>query len=458
MQKGSFRLEKSKEIYLHSTEVSNLFIGEMLPSASGDYIKVYLFGLMNAQHGIDVSIDQMARYLGLSVSEVKEAFDYWAHNGAVKLYQDPDDPSSYGVEYLRMVDKLYGHKTESDEEKPKEETKVVSIDDMSADDRIAKLIDNSIRMLFVEIEEATGRLLSSKEMNKIKDGVKVLNIPYDVFSYAIKYCKENEKYSVDYICKVAANWSQNGCSTVEDVKAYLDKFSKRQAMYGAVFKEIGFNRMPTPADKEMMDTWIDDWGYKISDILDACRKTVGQREPSLNYVNAVLRNKMQEKGGINTSIKNTYQNYQKVVNKQGDGDAAAPTPKVSKQVLTEYLEYLRRTSEREQKERIDELRKKIPDLNEVFEEEAKLSRMVKLAMTDGSTREKRKELRRKLKENSQMKLIVLTNNGYDEDYLERKYKCNLCKDNGVTDDGVICSCCHRRAEEAYKWKIERNKN
>ena len=49
-----------------------------------------------------------------------------------------------------------------------------------------------------------------------------------------------------------------------------------------------------------MDSWLDDLGYTQEQVLQVCREKAGMREPTLKYMNAVLRNKALEKGGINT--------------------------------------------------------------------------------------------------------------------------------------------------------------
>ena len=46
-----FTKAKVKDFYLLTTDVENIFINEYLPAASGDYVKVYLYGLLYAQTG-----------------------------------------------------------------------------------------------------------------------------------------------------------------------------------------------------------------------------------------------------------------------------------------------------------------------------------------------------------------------------------------------------------------------
>lgn len=57
---------KVKDFYLLTTDVENIFINEYLPAAPGDYVKVYLYGLLYAQTGADMDARTFAQQLRLA--------------------------------------------------------------------------------------------------------------------------------------------------------------------------------------------------------------------------------------------------------------------------------------------------------------------------------------------------------------------------------------------------------
>ena len=67
-----------KEEMFLTTPVENLFIHEAMGAAPGDYVKVYLFGLMLCHYPPqkDMTAADMAEALNLPVEEVRKAFDY----------------------------------------------------------------------------------------------------------------------------------------------------------------------------------------------------------------------------------------------------------------------------------------------------------------------------------------------------------------------------------------------
>ena len=81
------------------TPVENLFLLEYMPYAPGDYVRVYLYGLMQCHHpDPSVTLEGMARALSLKVDEVMDAFRYWEQKGLVIGVSD--SPPSF--EYVNV--------------------------------------------------------------------------------------------------------------------------------------------------------------------------------------------------------------------------------------------------------------------------------------------------------------------------------------------------------------------
>ena len=463
MAKTRFYTGERKDIFLYKTTVENLFINEFLPDAPGDFVKVFLFGLMYAQFEEEIDSRKMALALGLTEKDVDNAWKYWESNGLVIIHDD-NEAKDYSIEFVRQIDLFYGKTIEETypvaEAGSGEQARGHSPDDAEpapenddgAQEIIARLINQQLREIFDKYQELTGRTLSRKEAAKLTDAVKEYGIIPDILDFAIDYCAEIEKYSVDYIFKVALRWKEEGCKDVAEVKRMLDRHSKRNAFYRQVFGALGWNRLPAPAEREIMDKWLDTLGCSVKDVLEACRLSTGKRETSLNYVNKVIENRILEKGGINTRQQAARQAYTDPVQKTEDkGGEAQPEAKVSRKVLKEYYDYIRQEAERERKSRTGEVRHRIRGMKELLASEAALNNSL-IGLTPGpDSREKREQMRVRRLEIEREKKELLVQNGYPEDYLERKYRCGICKDTGYTDEGRTCTCARERAEEAYRW-------
>ena len=467
-------------MYLQDTRVENLFIYEFLPSAPEGYVKVYLFGLMYAQNEMSMDTAKLSRVLKIPEADVLQAWEYWAEKELVRIEYSKDF-SEYNIEYLSLIDKFYAQNnseyeqqantsagnsagksadTASDTSDQNGRADADATDygysdeDEAARAAVNKVIDMEVSAIFKKYEELTGRMISTEDAWRIGDTIRTYNILPDVMSYAVDYCIGEDRASINYITKTAIRWAQEGCKNLAEVKAYIDKTSKRNQYYNIVFREMGWNRLPNPGDREIMDRWFDELGCTIKEVRDACRSAAGLREPSLKYVNKVLENKRLEAGGINTRNLTKTTNAAKAAT-GGDVAVSQPVAPVSKKVLKEYYEYLRHESEREQDARIDEVCSKIIALRELFEFENTLNREM-LELSVGPDAKDRKQLLRSQRRDLEAeKHALLEEHGYSKDYLDRKYRCELCKDSGITDDGRVCACSEARAREAYTWNQKR---
>ncbi len=436
MAKAYMKLANREDLYLQDTRVENLFIAEFLPGAPEGYVKVYLFGLMYAQNNINMDTVKLSRVLGIPESEIIKAWTFWEEKGLICL-QHNEDLTEYRIDYLSLVDSMYGKRVKKATSPAPESTQ-------SEEDAVARVVNQEIKAIYRRYEELTGRMLSSEEAWKISDAIKTYDILPDVMSYAVDYCAESDHPSVNSVIRTAVKWAQEGCRNLAEVKEYLDANSKRNQYYSLVFREMGWSRQASPGDKEIMNRWFDEWGCSISEVLDACRASSGLRDPSLKYVNKVLENRRLEAGGINT--------------RTAESGISAEQSKamVSKKVLREYYEYLRQEGEKELDVRIDEACSRIIELRDVFDLENKLNAELMQSTFAIGSKEEREKLKAQRRELEEDKKRYLRENGYSEDFLVRRYRCNICKDTGITDDGRICACSEARAQEAYKWNQTRN--
>ena len=191
MAKVRMSLDKGRDIFLHRTKVENLFISEYLPDAPGDYVKVFLFGLMYAQYELRPDRSELAKLLALSEAEIAEAWIYWESRGLVRIVREKDSNNEEvsHVIFLSKIDELYGKLSEAQpaeaaaEEVPAEDELplYVSIDDMDFDEVINdKLVDRRLCELYDKYQVTTGRTVSRQEISKIEDAIKVYGIEPEI--------------------------------------------------------------------------------------------------------------------------------------------------------------------------------------------------------------------------------------------------------------------------------------
>ena len=416
----NFIKEKIKDFFLLDTKVENIFINEYMPSAPGDFVKVYLYASMYAEHGLEITEKAIAKQLGLSEEKVREAWEYWEERGVIrKRYFDTQGNVSFIVEFLSLKEQLYGKNTapvRGEASRPKGDN----------------VFGNpEVKVMFKDIEKALGRTLDSSELGQIMKWLTDYGASPEVVFTAVKYSIDKNKTSMRYIESVGKGWTEEGLQSTDQISEKLQEMDEKYYRYRRVLKALGFTRNATEAEKEMMDNWFERMGYSMDRVLEACTKTAGISSPNFNYVNKVLENwrdEAQSKGvDVNTKIV------------------------VTQAVLNQYYDYLRDKAEKEAEERKQEVYQKLPRIKDIDEEIRRMGSQLSKALILGSSENESKKINSIMDELAAERAVVLTENNFEMDYTDIKYACEKCSDTGMTDLGERCSCIKQRTEEAEIW-------
>lgn len=409
----TFYREKTKDYFLLDTSVENVFIHEFMPAAPEKYVKVYLLALMHADLGASLSRHDIARHLGMEEEDVLKAWNYWEKAGVIRKHSHgTDDPFDYDVSFVNLRQQMYG-----EAEEPEAEPKV----------QIHTMLTNpEIKEMIVGIERTTGRGYSSSEIREILSWINEYQLRPEAIAKAFAYCGQRKKTDVRYVEAVVRDWSERGIRDEDAAEDYLRMAGERSKDVRRIFQALGFRRNATEKELEIIASWFDELGASMETILAACEKTSGISNPSINYVNRVLINWTKE-------------------DPQGRRSADAPPAKD----LDRYYELIREKEERAAEERRREVYEKVPRIREIEEELSEigpeLSRIIISGRQDGA---RATEALKQKQEDLQMeKAFLLTDNGYETDYMDIWYACPHCKDTGRLESGEICQCAEKMTRE-----------
>lgn len=408
-----FKREKVNDYFLLDTGVENIFINEYMAAAPGDFVKIYLFALMYAELGVEISNEEIGRYLDLEHEDVRKAWNYWEKAGVIrKINKKSDNKFDYDVEFLVLKEQLYGEKNSRK-----------SVVDM--DQNIQSFMaDQQIKDMFLSIEKTTGRIFNSTELMEVASWINDFGATPEVIAYAYSYCYQKKKKDIKYISAVVKAWTGEGIRDVISLEKYLSEYDKKQFLYKRVLQALGLSRNPTEAERRIMATWFETMEFPLETVLEACDKTSGITNPNINYVNKVLVNwyeKLQKGGTIG--------------GKSGDKDLTTGD-------IMRYYEALRRQNEEAAEERRREVYKAVPRIREVEDEMVTLSsEMSKIIISNRADRKTAMdELKSRMDALNMEKAFLLTDNGFEVDHMEVKYNCPECKDTGMLETGERCQC------------------
>ncbi len=246
-----------------ATPVENMFITEYMLRAPGDFVKVYLYGLMLCYHPAQrMSVAAMARDLDQTEEDVMRAFKYWAREGLVR--QIGDNPVRFAFVNLKQM-------TLTRAENPGEQ-----LYNRHFTEEIRRILDK--------------QTVGDNDYKTIFDWVDVLELPEEVVLMLLQTERQSSttgRVSMKIADRRALEWAQRGVKTVEDVEKIVLIGKEREGQLRKLLARLGQRRAPSEDEKAMYTKWVDDWGFTPEAVQEACRETT-KGTPTMAYLDGIL--------------------------------------------------------------------------------------------------------------------------------------------------------------------------
>jgi len=298
---SNFQLQQEGQV--SSTSVPNNFIENFMPTAAGEFVKIYIYLLKCVSENCsELSISRLADVFNNTEKDTKRALRYWEKKGLLKLSFNDDG----SLRSLILTSAAYDQETvitrtaqdvpevteeESSAESAQEPTESVHVPEKKQYsrgelDRFSGSSENS--MLIFVIQKLLGRVLTGSDVNTIMFMKDSLGFPEDLVEYVFEYCADKHKTSIRYIEKTAIAWAQQGIRDVNGARLINSIYSEN--CY-PVMKAFGLTgRNPAADECRYIDTWVLSYGFSMDMILEACNRTISAiHQPSFEYADSILR-------------------------------------------------------------------------------------------------------------------------------------------------------------------------
>ena len=280
------------------TAVSNTFIDEYMGTASGEYVKVYLYLLRHA--GKNVEIPDIAEALNHTEADVRRALAYWERAGVLTSEKEEPAAGEAAVTREDLTDAGYiipesrrnyrdsdvegrmpeesaadsGKQLQGSERGMAKQPGTIDIPDAgNSYDRMKRLsADEEFSALLYAVQQYLGKTFSAIECEKFAYFYDVLHMSCELLEYLAEYCAEGGHTSIRYIEKVALNWYQAGIHTRDEAREHSTRYSKDTS---AVMKAFGImGRNAGTAEQEFMRRWFKEFGFDAAIVTEACNRTL----------------------------------------------------------------------------------------------------------------------------------------------------------------------------------------
>lgn len=293
------------------TLISNSFIQNHMPSANGNFVKIYLYLVMLCQHADTAgnsSIDALADCFECTESDILRALRYWQKEGLLSL-EETADGKLCGIGLLPFPE----DSTDTEEASSSPAPSAVSPKETPASaagetfcasqpvnlpqepqirhytlDEIAEFQKNPDiqEMLFV-VETYIRHPFSENDINTILFWHEDLHFSAELIVYLVEYCVSKGHTNLRYLNKVALAWHEKKITSVEQAKS---EAAVRSKAYYAVMKAFGITgRNLIDSETAMIRKWTKEYAFDLSLIQEACARTISSTgQSSFSYADSIL--------------------------------------------------------------------------------------------------------------------------------------------------------------------------
>lgn len=265
------------------TFISNSFLDFYMPSANGEFVKIYLYLLRHASgKGTSLDLSSIADAFNCTEADIQRALRYWKNCGVLDTVLDGRGNLQEIIFYP------LGEKAT-----PVDETAVTSEKPMSAGftltpDKVKELKnDSEVKQLLFIAEQYLGKNLSSTDMQTLLYLYDEVKLSSDLLEYLIEYCVSKGSTSMAYIKKVGLAWAEQKITTVTEAKEETNLYNKN---YFTILRAFGIkNRNPLDKEIQYMNLWLNQYGFTLEVISEACNRTVlATGKASFSYADSIL--------------------------------------------------------------------------------------------------------------------------------------------------------------------------
>ena len=269
---------------LGTTPLENIFINHYMPSARGDYVKVYLYGLKRCynHHLASISNSDIAKDLALLETDVKRAWDYWTEEGIISIeYTGTNDAS---ISFFNIAGTfLYKDKPIDEGAKNRNNQKLSGLEK-----RIQRMFD-TIQDMY------ESRTVTKSEMLMFQRWLEDYHFTPEAIILLVEYSlnminNKDQTFSpaqvMSYLQKVATGFYTAGVRDHIDTENHIKSMVTRRKIYYDILNYLGIKRNPMVSEIKLIDNWLDEYDFSLEVIKEALKRS---NQPNLKYIDGILK-------------------------------------------------------------------------------------------------------------------------------------------------------------------------
>ena len=298
------RISLTSSRFTNCIILPNIFIDEYMPSANGDYVKVYLY-LVRCMQDLqsDITITAIADRLDNTEKDILRALSYWEKVGLLTLDKNADHEITAIALTNLSGSNCTDHAAAASEACVSAEPAPAPVQSVPESNRPAApapfakphytesqinqiTSDDEVKWMMNIIEVYLEHPLRPVDVQLIMYLYESLGFSRELIMYLYEYCISKGKKNASYIETVALAWHKEGIDTVEKAEASSAAYNSN---YNAVAKAFGITNGLGAIHQQIINKWSVKYKFSCELMVEACNRTMLKTgKASFEYAESIL--------------------------------------------------------------------------------------------------------------------------------------------------------------------------
>ena len=261
--------QKEKSLLFSETILPDIFFSEYLSNLPGDYLKIYLYMIFLSKYNKEIKLTDLSKKLNIPLKTINDGIKNLEENNLILK-----KTTGYIVIDLQeaTLRNLYTPNLTMSKEK---------VEQTSKNKSRAKAIEHINNMYFQGI-------MGPSWYNDIDLWFKKYEFDEQVMIALFDHCYNRGALNRKYVQVVAESWASNKIKTWNDLDQYYEKRENLNNYNKTIAKKLGKYGKLTEYEEAYIENWVLNFGYDMSVIEIALKRTTLKQNPTFEYINNII--------------------------------------------------------------------------------------------------------------------------------------------------------------------------
>ena len=261
--------QKEKPLLFSETSIPDIFFSEHLSEIPGDYLKIYLYLIFLSKYGKDIKLNDLSKKLNIPLNLINEGTKFLEEHGLIMK-----KTTGYIIIDLQeaTLHNLYTPNLSLSKEK---------IEQTAKNKSKSKVIEHINNTYFQGI-------MGPSWYNDIDLWFRKYNFDEQVMIALFDYCYKRSALHRNYVQTVAEAWASNKIKTWNDLDRYYEQQEILNKIKKSIAKKLGRYNGLTQYEEAYIENWVLNFGYDMSIIEIALKRTTFKQNPTFEYINNII--------------------------------------------------------------------------------------------------------------------------------------------------------------------------